>query len=293
MFKYDFLSSLMATAGFDAWGVVRATFLSDAKARFEGWLAEGNAFGLDYLHRNVEKRFDARLLLEGAKSIVVGAVSYKNALSLGSEGYEEGRVASYAHSTDYHTSLKTMLREVTEGLGITDPKAVKICVDSVPLAEKSLARLAGIGWVGRNSLIVSPQLGSFMVLGEIILREEFDHYSTPYEGDGCVGCGRCLLRCPTGAISPQRSINTALCIANRTIEQTTTEGFDTHGWVFGCDECQSCCPHNASAPLYSNPRFEPLYDPRDYDSEFWAKLTRPEAESAFGTTPLMRRFKKM
>lgn len=291
MLKLEKISEQMAAAGFDAWGVVCAEELSDAKARFVRWLEEGCAYGLDYLARNVDKRFDGRLLHPGTRSIIVGAVSYKNRFSQGYEPDFDARIASYATAEDYHTTLREMLREVAVGLGFEDPKSVKICVDSVPLAEKSLAQRAGIGWIGRNSLIISPELGSFMVLGALLVPEESEEYSEPYVGDGCVGCGRCLLRCPTGAIRPDRSINTALCISNRTIEIASAERFDTHGWVFGCDECQTCCPHNATTPLYRNPRFAPRVTPTDYDSNFWAKLTPEEGKTLFEGTPLVRKFK--
>lgn len=292
MLKRRKIDEVMAAVGFDVWGVVPAVELSDAKRRFEQWLAGGNAYRLDYLERNIHKRFDPQALHPGTRSVIVGAVGYKNHLS---EGYEAGfdcRVASYALSRDYHDSLREMLRQAAQMLGFTEPKSVKVCVDSAPLAEKSLARLAGIGWIGRNSLIINPRLGSFMVLSELLVPEECDEYSEPYGESGCVGCGRCLLRCPTGAINPQGGINTTLCISNRTVERASEEPFDTRGWLFGCDECQSCCPHNASAPHYRNSRFEPTFSPLDYDSEFWANLTPEEAESRFGTTPLMRRFKK-
>lgn len=292
MFKTKKISELMAAAGFDTWGVVRAENLSDAKERFEGWLADGNAPDLGYLHRNIDKRFSPALLLEGTRSIVVGAVSYKNHYSEGYNSDFDSRIASYALATDYHTTVRNMLLEVATGLGITSRKEMKICVDSAPLAEKSLARLAGIGWIGRNSLVINPKLGSFMVLGELLLTEECDSYSTPYNEDGCVGCGRCLLRCPTGAISPNRSINTTLCISNRTIEIGSDEGnFDTHGWVFGCDECQSCCPHNATVPLHVNPNFSPKINPALFDSTFWAEVSPEQGKTLFADTPLVRKFK--
>lgn len=286
------ISEEMAAAGFDAWGVVRAEELSDAKAHFEEWLSAGGAYRLDYLVRNVDKRFDARELLPGAKSIIVGAVSYKNRFSEGYNADFDARIASYALTDDYHTTLRDMLRRVALDLGITDPKRVKVCVDSVPLTEKTLATRAGIGWQGRNSLVVSPTLGSFMVLGAMVVCEECDEYSEPFEGDGCVGCGRCLLRCPTGAIAPNRTIKTALCISNRTIEESHDEPFDTRGWVFGCDECQSCCPHNQTAPLYRNPRFAPRITPTDYDRAFWDTLSPEEGKKLFEGTPITRKFKK-
>ena len=285
------ISSLMHSVGFDAWGVVRAEKLSDAKARFEAWLEDGAAYRLDYLSRNIDKRFDPTLLVPEAKSVIVGAVSYKNRFSEGYEADFDARIASYALTNDYHTTLREMLRKVALGLGFSDPRSVKICVDSVPLAEKSLAKGAGIGWIGRNSLVINPSLGSFMVLGELIVPEECDEYSKPYEEDGCVGCGRCLLRCPTGAIRPNRSINTALCISNRTIEESNDEPFDTKGWVFGCDECQTCCPHNQDSPLFHNPLFAPKVTPTDYNSNFWAKLTPEEGKKLFEGTPLVRKFK--
>ncbi len=293
MFKTEKISEAMSAAGFDSWGVVRITpsLLSDAKEHFEEWLAEGNADTLGYLHRNLDKRFAPEVLMEGAVSIIVGAVSYKNELSMGYEADFDAKIASYARANDYHTVIKDMLHQVALLLGLSDRRSYKVCVDSVPLAEKSLARLAGIGWQGRNSLIISPSLGSFIHLGELIVREEADSYSLAFEGDGCVGCKRCLLRCPTGAINPNRTINTTLCISNRTIEQGESN-FDSKGWIFGCDECQSCCPHNAKAPLATNPRLAPTFNPLDYTADFWANLTPEEAKKEFGHTPLARKFQK-
>ena len=293
MFKMEKISSVMFKVGFDSCGVVRADSLSrsDAKFHFEQWLAKGKAEGLDYLHRNVDKRFDPSLLFEGAKSVIVGAVSYKNDLSMGYEADCDSKIASYARACDYHTTIRQMLHEAAKLLGFSSAADYKVCVDSVPLAEKSLARLAGIGWQGRNSLIISPTLGSFIHLGVLIIGHECDTYSTPFENDGCVGCGRCLLRCPTGAIGPNRTIDTTRCIANKTIEMADSE-FDSHGWFFGCDECQSCCPHNATAPLAVNSRFAPTFDPRDYDSDFWANLGPAEAKKLFGHTALARRLSR-
>jgi epoxyqueuosine reductase len=206
-------------------------------------------------------------------------------------GYEadfDAKIASYARANDYHTVIKDVLHQVALSLGLSDRRSYKVCVDSVPLAEKSLARLAGIGWQGRNSLIISPSLGSFIHLGELIVCEEVDSYSLAFEGDGCVGCKRCLLRCPTGAINPSGGINTTLCLSNRTVERASAESFDTHGWIFGCDECQTVCPYNRKAPYFRNPKFAPLFNPVEMTPSEWNALSDEEFSDKFGTTPLER-----
>ena len=120
MLKSENISLQMALAGFDAWGVVPAAELSDAKVRFESWLEEGNDYHLDYLRRNLDKRFNPTLLLPGARSVVVGAVAYKNLFSLTHPEPHGARIASYALAEDYHLTIKAMLRSVAEGLGVTE-----------------------------------------------------------------------------------------------------------------------------------------------------------------------------
>ncbi|MDY3979276.1 MAG: QueG-associated DUF1730 domain-containing protein [Tidjanibacter sp.] len=279
----------MAAAGFDRCGVVEAKTFYNAKQKFQEWLDQGYAEANDYLKRNIDMRFDQRLILEGARTIIVGAVCYKNDTSMGFGDFDGPKIASFARSRDYHKSLKEMLFGVAAELGLSERNiAFKVTADSAPVAEKTLAKAAGIGWIGRNSLINVPHIGSFVQLGELIVAEECDSYSKPFEGNLCYRCNRCVLRCPTGAIRPEGGIDARLCIANRTIEERTTEGFDTHGWLFGCDECQSCCPYNIDSPMYGNERFTPLFDPRDYTEEFWRTLPDEEFAERFGQTALQR-----
>ena len=180
----------------------------------------GRQSSLGYLERNVDKRFDARRLVEGARTAVVCAVSYKNRVG---EGYPPGhrtKVASYACAADYHATLRTMLGGMLDALRAAHPGlGGRAFVDTAPLAEKQLAVEAGLGWIGRQSLLVTPQYGSYVVLGELILTEETDRYDAPFEGSRCGTCRSCIDNCPTGAVAPDRTIDTGRCISCRTIER--------------------------------------------------------------------------
>lgn len=313
--KSSYVKKAAARAGFDACGIVEICNL-DAELPFtEKWLKKGFDGGLDYMHRNLDKRFSPRLLADGARSIVVCAVSYKNDTSLGyPEGNTAPKVASYARAADYHEIIKGMLRRLAAELeseygGI----GWRAFCDSAPVLEKRWAARAGIGWQGRNSLIINPELGSFFLLGELLIDAEVDIYDEPYDGPGCAGCGRCAERCPNSAIMPDNCVDARKCIARATIEKfygekdavgENTEGsianeiMDTgrrtggeiplNGWIFGCDECQSVCPYNAAAPSYRNPAFEPLFDPGDLDREFWLSLSEDGFREKFGNTAIYR-----
>lgn len=282
------IKKLAERAGFDLCGVVACHHMQEPEMRFSRWLSAGYASTLDYLERNAAKRFDPRLLVEGAKTAIVCAVGYKNAVS---EGYPVGhsaKIASYATAVDYHTSIRQMLMELFEGLKFISPDLRgRAFVDSAPVSEKSLAVEAGLGWIGRQSLLVTPQFGSFVLLGELLVDESCNSYDRPLERDGCGACNRCVEACPVGAILPERLVDTRKCIACRTIEQNSTEGsFD--GWIFGCDGCQSGCPYNQKAPQYRNPRFAPLFDPRAMTGNDWLRMTPEEFERHMGSTPLTR-----
>ena len=218
----DFLNikKLAAEAGFDLCGVAPCRHLADGEARFRAWLARGGQSSLGYMERNTEKRFDPRLLVEGARTAVVCAVSYKNAAGEGYPARHSTKVASYACTTDYHTTIRTMLLQLFDALRTAHPGlSGRAFVDTAPLAEKQLAAEAGLGWIGRQSLLVTPQFGTYVLLGELILTDEADAYDTPFGENRCGSCRRCVEACPTGAVAPDRTIDTARCISCRTIEK--------------------------------------------------------------------------
>lgn len=278
-----------AEAGFDLCGITAAKSFPRNGEAFGRWLEKGYHSSLSYLERNREKRFDARLLVEGARAVAVCAVGYKSPLSEGYAPQWPAKVASYAACEDYHTVIKSMLRAMMERLCALYPDLRgRAFTDSAPLCEKQLAVEAGLGWIGRQSLLVTPQLGSFVLLGEVVLCDDVDRYDTPFEGSLCGSCRACVDACPGGAILDGRMIDTSRCISCHTVERQPDRRIDLHGWIFGCDECQSCCPYNRRAPQHRNRRFDPLFDPRTMTARQWRTLCEEEFATRFGRTPLVR-----
>lgn len=276
--------------GFDLVGVVRVEPLIEERKRFEEWLLAGNQSTLGYLERNVEKRFDVGRLVENSHSVVVCAVSY---LSQYSRGYRDGynaKIASYALNDDYHVTIKSMLCELADELKKDNPELrYRAFVDSAPVAEKSLAVRAGLGWIGRQSLVVNPRFGSMIHLGELVIDDVVDEYDRPMTGVGCGSCRRCVDACPNGAILDNRTIDTRRCISCRTIEREgCTDDITLDGWIFGCDACQSVCPFNKQAPLHTNHRFDPRIDPYELSAERWLRMTDDEFSEMAATTPMTR-----
>ena len=290
MLQHEELKKAAERVGFDLCGVVAVRPLEEDAARFRRWVAAGHHSSLAYLERNTDKRFDPALLVEGAKSIIVCAVSYKNAISEGYEATHRAKIASYACNHDYHTTLKSMLHELFGALQSGCPTlAGRGFVDSAPVAEKRWAVEAGFGWIGRQSLLITPRYGSFVHLCELIINEEFDHYDQPMQGVGCGSCRACIEACPTGAIlENERMISTARCIACHTIERQPATRIDLDGWIFGCDSCQTCCPHNRRTPMHRHVAFDPLFDSRNMTSEDWLSMSEEAFSQRFATTPLTR-----
>jgi epoxyqueuosine reductase len=290
MIGRNVITNVAFELGFDLVGVVRAEALVDEHKRFNEWLLEGNNSTLGYLERNIEKRFDASLLVEGSRSVIVCAVSYLSEYGKAIDAVSRTKIASYALNRDYHLSVREMLEKLAQRLKAYAPELrYRAFVDSAPLSEKSYARLAGLGWIGRQSLLVNPTFGSMMHLGELVVDVEFDEYDSPLEGVGCGSCRRCVEACPNGAILENRTIDARRCISCRTIEREE-EGSEVplHGWIFGCDICQTVCPFNQHAPLHRNPQFDPCVTPDMLSAERFATMTEQEFKALAGETPMLR-----
>ncbi len=282
MFDLSQIKELAYEVGFDLCGVAQYLNFEEDKFFLEKWIEQGFASSLGYLKRNIDCRADASRLVEGAKSVIVCAVSYKNQISDGYPADHSAKVASYACTTDYHTTIKQMLFELCERLKEIDPDLSARCfVDSAPIFEKRYAVEAGLGWIGRQSLLVTPEYGTFVLLGEVVMTAECNDYDKPLESVGCGECRRCVEACPNGAVK-ERHIDTSRCISCATIERREGgEACNLHGWIFGCDECQTVCPYNRKAPYFRNPKFAPLFNP----------IERTPGKEEIQTTPMIRKFR--
>ena len=285
MLRREEIKNIAHRVGFDLCGVAKCQEFADDKAFLEQWIERGFSSTLGYMERNIDKRANAGLLVEGAKSVIVCGVAYKNQFSNGYSDDCRQKIASYALCKDYHTTIKQMLKQLCNALKEDEPTlSGRVFADSAPVFEKRYAVEAGLGWIGRQSLLVTPQFGTFVLLGVAIVDSECDSYDAPLQGVGCGNCHRCIDACPNGAII-DRHIDTRRCISRMTIEQSDENNLQLHGWIFGCDSCQSCCPYNHHAPMATNPQFVPLFNPLDID---WQKIDEAEFSLHFATTPLSR-----
>lgn len=297
MLNYDRIKSFAREAGFDLCGITSVRKFSAEQVFFADWLGRGFAGGMEYLARNIEKRFDPAELVPGVRSVIVCGVVYKNDTSLGYGDFcTAPKIASYARSRDYHLSIKEMLGVLAERINEDYGEvSFRKFTDSAPVLEKKLAVEAGLGFIGRNKLLVSPVMGSFMVLGELFVDAETDYYDYPMQVVGCGNCRRCVESCPNGALT-ESGLDARRCISRLTVEKIAAleqprvadKVGGLHGWAFGCDLCQSVCPYNVAAPLYLNGRFNPVFDPRSINVEDWAAMTEKEFNLRFAATPLER-----
>jgi epoxyqueuosine reductase len=254
--------------GFDLVGVTRLAS-SDLGDFYEKWLAKGYAGEMAYLARPdaVAKRRNPHLILPVARSAVVVALNY---FQKPPESIEElpdgirGRVARYAWGDDYHEVMWSRLDELAAFIEAEagHPIAFRRYVDTGPLLERELAMRAGLGWFGKNTMLISPGLGSWLFLGELLLDLELE-YDPPFGGDHCGTCTRCIEACPTQCILPHRILDASRCISYLTIEleseQMPSEMRPMIGdWIFGCDVCQEVCPWNR----FARPTDEPAFRPR-------------------------------
>jgi len=225
---------------------------------FENYLrwAEGShQISLDYLAKDyvINGRRNPKSLLDGVTSVIVAGIHYQPTIGLSDissiKAGTTGLIASYATLPDYHTKIRGMLKELVHNIeGSLDNKIkYKIYIDSGPVMEKDFAFQAGLGWIGRNSLLISPQFGSYCLLGCLFTDVEIDP-DIPLDGDICTGCSACIDACPTQCIFSDRTLNVEKCISYLTIEQDRNLpdvlGQRNYSWIFGCDICQLVCPVN-------------------------------------------------
>jgi epoxyqueuosine reductase len=277
--------------GFDLAGVAAATPLENDRRYFVQWLAKGNAAGMDYLCRNIEKRFDPSKLLDGAKSVICVALNYKPSQRIPDRPC---RIADYALYEDYHEFIRRRLSSLADFIIQTVPQKniqFKVCVDSVPLAERALAQRAGLGWIGKNKSLIHPDLGCQLLLGELITTLQLTP-DEPFEKDLCGDCEKCLQACPSGALSDNGELNSRKCISYLTIEHKGDIPQDLADKIgnrlFGCDQCVKACPYHAKAPACSNKDFRFFHQRTALRPEDILAWTQDDFDRHFKNSPIER-----
>ena len=229
---------------------------------FEQWLSLGRNGSMNYLTDS--RRADPRRVLPECKSILMLAVPYPNPDSAQQRKSEfpSGRIASYAWGQDYHLFLPARLKLITSFIESQSGSSIpnRVYTDTGPVLERDLAQRAGLGWIGKNTCLINPNVGSYFLLAEILLGIELEHDS-PFPADRCGKCTRCIAACPTSCILPDRTIDARRCISYLTIEnkKEIPPALRPHlgKWVFGCDICQQVCPWNRFAGMEYDLNFDP------------------------------------
>ncbi len=227
----------------------------DHAAAFEDWLDAGHAGGMAYLERGRDKRLDPGRVLTGARSVIACALGYLQGAGAG----DRPGVARYAWGEDYHAVMELRLRTLADTVGRLAPGSVaRTYVDTGPLLERDLAARAGLGWIGKNTMLLHPDLGSFFFIGTVLTTAELA-FDAPLP-DRCGSCTRCLDACPTTAFVEPYVLDARRCVAYLTIEHRGPVPVELRSgvgtWTFGCDVCQDVCPWNRRAPATGEAAFQ-------------------------------------
>jgi len=278
--------------GFDLVSITSAVPVDSAHIEhFKKWLAGGCHGKMNWLAKNIDKRFNPALLLPTAKSVICTALNYKPAKTALTPAV---KIASYALYPDYHNFIKKRLFELADFIKNQTGKELqfKVCVDSAPLAERALARRAGLGFIGRNHLLTNPRLGSFLLLGELITNLLLKIDVPMQKKDFCKGCCRCIDACQTGALSKNLFFNARKCISYLTIEhkgripKKLKSKINSH--IFGCDRCILACPYNKKAPVCRSRDFKLSAERLNLSPKQILKLSQETFNVLFTDSPLSR-----
>ncbi len=290
--KYaQIIKSQAKNLGFDFCGISKADFLEEEAPRLENWLNQNYHGEMAYLANHFDKRLDPRKLVDGAKTVVSLVYNYypENKLP---ENPEDYKIAKYAYGKDYHfvikDKLKTMLQHLQEEIGEINGRAF---VDSAPVMERQWAQKSGLGWIGKNSLLLNRKMGSFFFLAELIIDLEVleDH---PMSKNYCGSCTKCIDACPTDAIVQPGVVNGSQCISYYTIELKDAIPQEVKGkfenWIFGCDICQDVCPWNRFSKVHQEKAFLPHPELKGFSQKDWEEITAETFNKVFQKSAVKR-----
>ncbi|WDF66741.1 tRNA epoxyqueuosine(34) reductase QueG [Flavobacterium sp. KACC 22763] len=287
--KYSkFIKEEAKRLGFLSCGISKAGFLEDEAPRLENWLKNNRNGQMTYMENHFDKRLDPTLLVDDGKSVVSLLLNYYPDSTQNSESY---KISKYAYGQDYHfvikDKLKELLHSIQENIGEVSGRAF---VDSAPVLDKAWAAKSGLGWIGKNSNLITQRVGSFYFIAELIidLELEYDHAVT----DHCGSCTACIDACPTQAIVAPYIVDGSKCISYYTIELKENLPEEMKGkfdeWMFGCDTCQDVCPWNRFSKPHSEPLFNPNPDLLSFTKKDWLEITEETFRTVFKNSPIKR-----
>ena len=292
--RTSWLKAAALRHGFMGAGISKAEKMNDEARRLEEWLNKGYHGEMHYMANHFEMRTDPTKLVPGAKSVISLMYNYypRPKHSPPSKGGGGMKISRYAYGEDYHKvvrrKLKALLHEMKTEFGDFHGR---VFVDSAPVMERDWAKRSGLGWIGKNTLLIDPKNGSYFFLAEIICDLEFE-YDQPMR-DHCGTCTRCIDACPTDAISPEGYLmDGSKCISYLTIELKNAIPEEFKGkmenWIFGCDICQEVCPWNRFSKPHEEPAFEMNSNLLELRKSNWEELTEELFESAFQQSAIKR-----
>lgn len=288
--KYSqFIKSEAQRLGFLSCGISKVEFLEEEAPRLEKWLSENRNGKMQYMENHFDKRLNPALLVDGAKSVVSLLLNYYPEKNQREDSF---KISKYAYGQDYHYVIKEKLKEllhaINENIGEVGGR---VFVDSAPVMDKIWAQKSGLGWIGKNTNLISKKVGSFFFVAELIIDIELE-YDNPTPTDHCGSCTRCIDACPTEAIIAPYVVDGSKCISYFTIElkenipQEVKGKFDD--WIFGCDVCQDVCPWNR----FSSPHNEPLFQPKEeilsFSKQDWIDITEETFSKVFQKSAVKR-----
>ena len=283
------IKSTAENLGFSFCGISKAEFLKEEAPQLEEWLKRGYHGTMGYLENHFDKRLDPTLLVPGAKSVISLLYNYYPKKDLANDN--QFKIAKYAYGEDYHFVIKDKLKEflqrIQDQIGEVHGQAF---VDSGPVMERTWAKKSGIGWIGKNSLLLNRSMGSFFFLAELIVDLELQ-YDGPVK-DYCGSCTACIDACPTDAIPQPYVVDGSKCISYFTIElkdeiPTSVKG-KFENWIFGCDICQDVCPWNSFSKPHQESRFAPQPELEQMKQQDWKEITDEVFQKLFKKSAVKR-----
>ncbi|RZJ73961.1 tRNA epoxyqueuosine(34) reductase QueG [Flavobacterium sp.] len=287
--KYTaFIKQEAKRLGFMSCGISKAGFLEQEAPRLEAWLKNNMQGEMSYMENHFDKRLDPTKLVEGSKSVISLLLNYFPSESQNEESF---KISKYAYGQDYHFVIKDKLREllfsIQTEIGDVDGRAF---VDSAPVLDKAWAAKSGLGWIGKNSNLLSKKVGSFFFIAELIVDLELDYDNATT--DHCGSCTACLDACPTQAIVAPYVVDGSKCISYFTIELKENLPSEMKGkfddWMFGCDVCQDVCPWNRFSKPHSEPLFNPNPELLSMSKKDWEEITEETFRKVFKNSAVKR-----